>query len=475
MNVFSLSPPSKNSRSSSSPRAMARGVSRYPGAKAPLRREVHAPSRVTKFGLSSRTSQRHRGSDSSCSTRQESGNDFGEIFLRNYDDAKLKALSALSYLRKDKDVVDVDNEPDNVVVISEDDEIMEIEVIDNGVVTVNEMEENVAVEEGDSAMEVKKMDEGNVGVDSPSNMWSSLVLNRSMANVSSFETYRKFLGSAKNRTSRLKDLGFTYLLKERCLTLLKGLLPLWKQAEETVKEVPREPFTPLSKEEENVVKRALSANSWDVLVSHKKSNIDITGQNLRCLRPGQWLNDEVVNIYLVLLKEREAREPKKFLKCHFFNTFFYTKLASSEAGYNYNAVRRWTSLKRLGYRLIDCDKIFVPIHMSIHWTLAVINRRDKKFQYLDSFKGREPRVLDTLARYFVDEVRDKSGEDIDVSSWKQEFVQDLPLQKNGHDCGMFMLKYIDFYSRGLDLCFGQEHMPCFRVRTAKEILQLKAD
>ncbi|XP_010558819.1 PREDICTED: ubiquitin-like-specific protease 1A isoform X2 [Tarenaya hassleriana] len=442
MNVFSLSPPSKNSRSSSSPRAMARGVSRYPGAKAPLRREVHAPSRVTKFGLSSRTSQRHRGSDSSCSTRQESGNDFGEIFLRNYDDAKLKALSALSYLRKDKDVVDVDNEPDNVVVISEDDEIMEIEVIDNGVVTVNEMEENVAVEEGDSAMEVKKMDEGNVGVDSPSNMWSSLVLNRSMANVSSFETYRKFLGSAKNRTSRLKDLGFTYLLKERCLTLLKGLLPLWKQAEETVKEVPREPFTPLSKEEENVVKRALSANSWDVLVSHKKSNIDITGQNLRCLRPGQWLNDE---------------------------------LASSEAGYNYNAVRRWTSLKRLGYRLIDCDKIFVPIHMSIHWTLAVINRRDKKFQYLDSFKGREPRVLDTLARYFVDEVRDKSGEDIDVSSWKQEFVQDLPLQKNGHDCGMFMLKYIDFYSRGLDLCFGQEHMPCFRVRTAKEILQLKAD
>lgn len=35
------------------------------------------------------------------------------------------------------------------------------------------------------------------------------------------------------------------------------------------------------------------------------------------------------------------------------------------------------------------------------------------------------------ARYFVDEVKDKNGKDIDVSSWKQEFVEDLPEQKNG--------------------------------------------
>jgi sentrin-specific protease 1 len=132
-------------------------------------------------------------------------------------------------------------------------------------------------------------------------------------------------------------------------------------------------------------------------------------------------------------------------------------------------------MKRLGYHLKDCDKIFIPIHMNIHWTLAVINIKDQKFQYLDSFKGREPKILDALARYFVDEVRDKSEVDLDVSRWRQEFVQDLPMQRNGFDCGMFMVKYIDFYSRGLDLCFTQEQMPYFRARTAKEILQLKAE
>lgn len=37
---------------------------------------------------------------------------------------------------------------------------------------------------------------------------------------------------------------------------------------------------------------------------------------------------QVINVYMELLKERELREPKKVLKCHFFNTFFYNKVSS---------------------------------------------------------------------------------------------------------------------------------------------------
>ncbi|GJT26873.1 UDP-arabinose 4-epimerase 1-like protein, partial [Tanacetum coccineum] len=60
-------------------------------------------------------------------------------------------------------------------------------------------------------------------------------------------------------------------------------------------------------------------------------------------------------------------------------------------GYNYKSVRRWTSQRKLGYNLLECDK----------------------------------------EQYIVDEVKDKNEEDIDVSSWKQEFVTDLPNQKKG--------------------------------------------
>jgi sentrin-specific protease 1 len=237
-----------------------------------------------------------------------------------------------------------------------------------------------------------------------------------------------------------------------------------------------EPFQPLNEEEVALVNSALSKrNRKKILVSHKNSNIDISGETLQCLRPNQWLNDDVTNLYLELLKERQTRDPQKYFKCHFFNTFFYVKLVSG-SGYNYKAVSRWTTKRKLGYDLIDCDIIFVPIHIDIHWTLGVINNRERKFVYLDSlFTGVGHTILNAMAKYLVDEVKQKSQKNIDVSSWGMEYVEERPQQQNGYDCGMFMLKYIDFYSRGLSLQFSQKDMPYFRLRTAKEILRLRAD
>ncbi|KAL7080917.1 hypothetical protein ACP275_14G008400 [Erythranthe tilingii] len=248
-----------------------------------------------------------------------------------------------------------------------------------------------------------------------------------------------------------------------------------KKGYRITKDVVEECFAPLTDEEEALVSRALSYSyRREVLVSHSNCNIDITGENLQCLSPGGWLNDDVINLYLVLLKEREERESHKFLKCHFFNTFFYKKLISG-GGYNFQSVRKWTTQKKLGYSLLDCEKIFVPIHQGAHWCLAIINKKDKKFEYLDSLKGFDMQVLHVLAKYYVDEVKDKNKEDVDITSWKAEFVTKHPEQENGFDCGVFMIKYVDFYSRDVGLCFDQRDMPYFRRRTAKEILKLRAE
>ncbi|CAH8353313.1 unnamed protein product [Eruca vesicaria subsp. sativa] len=438
---------------SPSSKAMAPGNHhRYPQVKSPLRRQVHAPSPLRKFGLSALPKQ------SRCSKQQVSG-DNGLVVER-------KTLDLVLDCRTDREVIDVDedDEVDYVEVISDDDDDDEVEIVENVVVDMDveeESEKEVSLDDGN------KKNGSFMVVDEKSSL--------PVTDVCSFEAYRKALKSAENRTSKLKARGFGDVLRDRCRGLLRSLRFFFIRDQEPVEDVGREPFKSLSKEDVAKVKHAFSANAQNILVTHENSNIDITVEKLRCLKPGQWLNDEVINLYLVLLKEREAREPKKFIKCHFFNTFFFTKLVQSGTGYNYSAVRRWTSMKKLGYHLIDCDKIFIPIHMSIHWTLAVINVKERKFQYLDSFKGREPKILDALARYFADEVRDKNEVEVDVSQWRQEFVQVLPEQRNGFDCGMFMLKYMDFYSRGLDLCFTQEHMPYFRVRTAKEILQLRAE
>ncbi|GJU09592.1 ubiquitin-like-specific protease ESD4 [Tanacetum coccineum] len=288
--------------------------------------------------------------------------------------------------------------------------------------------------------------------------------------------HKKLDGSVERRGPSLRKLRHDIKLKELRRASWQKSHPVKKEEEE--EDVVHDLFNPLTEEEEERVATALSySNRENVLVNHENSNIMITGKALQCLRPHAWLNDEVINVYLELLKERERREPKKYLKCHFFNTFFYKKLVGgrTKTGYDYESVKRWTAQKKLGYSLDECDKIFVPIHKEIHWCLAVINKKDKKFQYLDSLGGADKKVLRALAKYITDEVKDKTGKSIDVTSWEQEFVTNLPSQENGYDCGMFMIKYIDFYSRDIGLCFSQEDMPYFRKRTAKEILMLRAN
>ncbi|KAG8079363.1 hypothetical protein GUJ93_ZPchr0007g5720 [Zizania palustris] len=125
------------------------------------------------------------------------------------------------------------------------------------------------------------------------------------------------------------------------------------------KEDMSELFTPLTNEEESEVNSILygCSHSKKIIVMHVPSNTEITKEKLWCLRTCGWLNDEVINLYLELLKERAEREPQRFLKCHFFNTFFYKKLACGKIGYDYQSVRRWTTLNKLGYGLAECEKV----------------------------------------------------------------------------------------------------------------------
>ncbi|TKY72601.1 Ubiquitin-specific protease ESD4 [Spatholobus suberectus] len=431
--------------------AVAR-LSRYPEAKQPLAREVHAPCRSRKFELAR------------SSARVSANGAMGNFLVANYEKAKRSALAKCRFvLEKGKEVIDVDAaESEEPRFGSCEDSSVEEARGDGDKVVVRRRQQ-----QSTSAFD-SELTNGELKVVS-----GGRVLGSETRDLSSVHVYRKLLEGVGRRNDAIQRLNFEIELNEKRLDTYNLMRPKKELVEE--QEVPQEPFVDLTSEEEDEVERAFSANRWSILVTHENSNIEITGEKFQCLRLTGWLNDEVINLYLALLKEREQREPQKFLKCHFFNTFFYKKLISGANGYDFKSVRRWTSQRKLGYSLLECDKIFVPIHQEIHWCLAVINKKDKKFQYLDSMKGEDKSVLDKLAQYFADEVNDKTGKDIDVNSWKKEFVKDLPVQENGYDCGVFMIKYADFYSRGLELCFNQKNMSYFRRRTAREILRLKAE
>ncbi|CAI9776228.1 unnamed protein product [Fraxinus pennsylvanica] len=462
-------------------------ISEYPDSKPRFPREVHAPVKSYRFGFSVSKNKIEPSSSFEESSVVKMGNIYGTLKSK-LEEARIIAMRTFRYVGKEneKDVIEIDDEKERQGDISEDSSVHEVDVVDfprskwkegkegNGVLGNSQELEGKMVDRSLDSSVISDASCVNVKVDSTGNMMHLKLLNQE-PDVLGVPVHRKLYDSAKKRNGKLGILGFAIELQEKLFRRLQLFRPQ-KKVEETKKHVPEECFKPLTVEEEAQVAWALSkSNRRKVLVSHKNSNIDITGEILQCLKPGAWLNDEVINLYLDLLKEREKREPQKFLKCHFFSTFFYKKLIGGRDGYNFQSVRRWTTQKKLGYSLLECDKIFVPIHKEVHWCLAVINTKDEKFQYLDSLRGVDAKEMKVLAKYFLDEVKDKSGNDIDVNSWEQEYVDDLPEQENGFDCGMFMIKYADFYSRDIGLCFNQDHMPYFRRRTVKEILRMKAE
>ncbi|KAJ0914842.1 putative Ulp1 peptidase [Helianthus annuus] len=444
----------------------------YPNQVTPIVREIQAPCVVVRgFGYSC--------SGNSRAKLDKLGNSGGRMDLfTKYLRAKEDAKGSCRFVSFEKDeevveVIEVDDENDGSAVVESEREDV-----------VNKLGELQDIRDKYRELDVKA--EENVGLQPSTSSGAVLELldGKGLESLSleprvdaGLPYHKKLLiESARKHDMRLQRLNFDIKLQEERRALFKQLTPAKKDESKKDEDVLLEPFRPLTEDDKEMVADALSSSSRrKVLVTHDNSNITITGEVLRCLRPGAWLNDEVINLYLELLKEREKKEPKKFLKCHFFNTFFYKKLISGRTGYDYKSVRRWTTQRKLGYSLLECDKIFVPVHKEIHWCLAVINKKEEKFQYLDSLGGVDKQVMRVLAKYFVDEVKDKNGEDIDVTSWQQEYVTDLPNQQNGFDCGVFMIKYADFYSRDIGLCFKQEHMPYFRLRTAKEILRLRAD
>jgi len=197
----------------------------------------------------------------------------------------------------------------------------------------------------------------------------------------------------------------------------------------------------------------------EAVFKHEASKVKLMGRDLARLAPGSWLNDETINLFMRLLQERDTRihersDAADFAKCHFFNSFFLTKLYKGADGYDYNAVRRWTMparLKATGQSrssILDVDKIIVPVNQSnTHWTVAVVDLRNERLEYFDSLGGEDDECLAHLAQYVVDEFQNKRAEDRpDVLEWPRHFPKNIPRQRNGWDCGVYLSMFADYLS-----------------------------
>ncbi|KAF6121635.1 SUMO specific peptidase 1 [Phyllostomus discolor] len=174
---------------------------------------------------------------------------------------------------------------------------------------------------------------------------------------------------------------------------------------------------------------------------------------------------QIINFYMNMLMERSKE--KGLPSVHAFNTFFFTKLKTA----GYQAVKRWT--KKVD--VFSADILLVPIHLGVHWCLAVVDFRKKSITYYDSMGGMNTEACRILLQYLKQESIDKKRKEFDTNGWQlcSKKSQEIPQQMNGSDCGMFACKYADCITKDRPINFTQQHMPYFRKRMVWEILHRK--
>ena len=200
---------------------------------------------------------------------------------------------------------------------------------------------------------------------------------------------------------------------------------------------------PISKEEKKIVSNAIYSIGPPNEVLAQVGQDSVKRASMQQLKPGQWLNDEVIHYFLNMLAIRDKEMCKNNPSCkrsHFFKSFFMTKLLDKgnanlevKGKYNYKNVKRW-SKKVPGQDLFNLDKIIFPInHDQNHWICAVAFMTEKCIQMYNLMGMKGMHYLEHIFQYIKDEYQDKKGGLLpDQDQWSLvSCMHNMPQQNNG--------------------------------------------
>ena len=73
--------------------------------------------------------------------------------------------------------------------------------------------------------------------------------------------------------------------------------------------------------------------------------------------------------------------------------------------------------------------------------------------------------------YLKEEHREKKKSELDSDNWTCSHADNIPLQENSYDCGIFILKYAQYLAHGEPFNFSEDDMDFFRQRYVWEIVR----
>uniref|UniRef100_A0A1B0BYW3 Ubiquitin-like protease family profile domain-containing protein n=1 Tax=Glossina palpalis gambiensis TaxID=67801 RepID=A0A1B0BYW3_9MUSC len=223
-------------------------------------------------------------------------------------------------------------------------------------------------------------------------------------------------------------------------------------------------FVELTAEHLSLINTAITGPLDQILVS--KFHINISRFDIRTLCDNNWLNDKIIDFYMKLLIERsERKSPSSNLpSVYAMGTFFVPRLMSS----GYDGVKRWTNK----VDIFSKDILLIPINLAqVHWSIVIINLKERTIKYYDSMGYSNPQILATLEQYLKRESMDKRKQRFQSNRFVIESVLDGPQQVNGNDCGVVCCAVAEYITRNKNITFSGKDMKHFRKKMILEIIQ----
>jgi len=218
----------------------------------------------------------------------------------------------------------------------------------------------------------------------------------------------------------------------------------------------------------------------DEVIIHKY-NIPMTRKDLCKLKVGVWVNDEIINFYVGLLRDRDeelfcrSRQdpsslPSNYQKSFFATTFFFAKLLV-QGIYTYANVARWTR----EVDVFSLKQLLFPININnSHWTQLTIHMELKEIHYYDSMSGDGRMFLKAAMQWLQDESLYKRGITLNATNeWRLiQKEAHVPQQHNGFDCGMFVIMCTRAIAYDQSLTtYNQSNMPSYRKMVGRHIIR----
>ena len=185
-----------------------------------------------------------------------------------------------------------------------------------------------------------------------------------------------------------------------------------------------------------------------------------------------WLNDEMVNksIDQTVSHVLDLADPPRGTTppIHAFNSFFFDSLSKKGP----SGMTGWARRAKIGgTKLLEVDTLFIPINEGhSHWTLMVISPSLRTVEYFDSFHTGGEKHFDHIKSWLACEL----GNSFKPNEWT--FRDGVgPSQKNGYDCGVFVVSTVKSIAFGWDpqFAYKSKDMAAQRWRIAAEILTNK--